>query len=277
MVCLGIRRFSHALLHNLGRETFLAPVKWNQEGWPVVGNNGNGTIELDMSAPLPASPSPVCQDICIDFHKTPLDHRLFYTRNPEPANYIHNQNAGTLLMKGTHVTINEPGASPTILSFRQPQFTTTVTARINLSETDATRCGVAAYYNNDYHYEIYIENEVGSIATTKYIGFYKHIHDLGVEVARIELPDNAYDKNTSVLIKIDTDREKYTFSYKLVGNNRADEYTVIGSGLNAGLSTEGTRTMTFTGTLFSLFCENGIGVFEDQVNVKVNPDIDYKL
>lgn len=49
---LGIRRFSHALLHNLGRETFLAPVKW-ENGWPVVGYNGNGTIELVMDAPLP--------------------------------------------------------------------------------------------------------------------------------------------------------------------------------------------------------------------------------
>ena len=52
LVFLGIRRFSHALLHNLGRETFLAPVKW-EDGWPVVGYNGNGTIELVMDAPLP--------------------------------------------------------------------------------------------------------------------------------------------------------------------------------------------------------------------------------
>ena len=52
LVFLGIRRFSHALLHNLGRETFLAPVKW-ENGWPVVGYNGNGTIELVMDAPLP--------------------------------------------------------------------------------------------------------------------------------------------------------------------------------------------------------------------------------
>ena len=30
----------------LGRETFLAPVAWNEDGWPVV--NGDGTINLDM-------------------------------------------------------------------------------------------------------------------------------------------------------------------------------------------------------------------------------------
>ena len=58
LVFLGIRRFSHALLHNLGRETFLAPVTWSEDGWPVVGYNGNGTIELVMDAPLPGINEP---------------------------------------------------------------------------------------------------------------------------------------------------------------------------------------------------------------------------
>lgn len=33
----------------LGRETFLAPVRWNEEGWPVVDNN-EGTVSLTMTA-----------------------------------------------------------------------------------------------------------------------------------------------------------------------------------------------------------------------------------
>ncbi len=54
-------------------------------------------------------------------------------------------------------------------------------------------------------------------------------------------------------------------------------YRQIGSGLNAGLSTEGTRTMTFTGTLFSLFAENGDGVFNIGVKLLINPDENYTL
>lgn len=285
MVFLGIRRFSHALLHNLGRETFLAPVTWNEDGWPVVGNNGNGTVELEMEAPLPGVPAPVDHGIHIDFHQSELDARLFYTRNPQKENYIYNSAAGELKLIGTDVTINEPGASPTILSFCQPQFTTTVTTQIVPALTDARRCGMAAYYNNDYHYEIYVGNETPEDGTTvKYIGFYKHIHDMGVELARILLPEHLTEQDR-LLIKIDTDREKYTFSYALCRNDsinteltaEKNTFTEIGSGLNAGLSTEGTRTMTFTGTLFSLFCENGAGVFKDGVTLSVNPDVDYKL
>ena len=74
--------------------------------------------------------------------------------------------------------------------------------------------------------------------------------------------------------------EKYTFSYALSDTtdvNARIAYKQIGSGLNAGLSTEGTRTMTFTGTLFSLFAEDGDGVFESGVWLDINPDENYKL
>lgn len=331
LVFLGIRRFSHALLHNLGRETFLAPVTWDEEGWPVVGYNGNGTVELVMDAPLPgcipASTPYIIKDgdalanpslftkgghiyknsinsnenniitaeaaansvigkealvsdhsIHIDFNKDELDLRLQYTRNPEYSNYIHNPASGSLTLKGTNISLNEPGKSPTVLSFKQPEFTTTLTAAMNIAGTNARRSGIAAYYNNDYHYEIYI----GSDSHGKYIGFYKHIHDMGAELARIPLDsiDNNSEKNAYVLFRIDTDREGYTFSYAVTdtcNTNARVAFQPIGSGLNAGLSTEGTRTMTFTGTLFSLFAEEGDGVFENMVDLIINPDVDYKL
>ena len=101
---------------------------------------------------------------------------------------------------------------------------------------------------------------------------------MGAEIAHI--PMTAGDNSSHLLVKIDTDREKYTFSYALSDTpnlNARIAYKTIGSGLNAGLSTEGTRTMTFTGTLFSLFAENGLGTFENGVQLVINPDENYKL
>lgn len=291
LVFLGIRRFSHALLHNLGRETFLAPVTW-KDGWPVVGYNGNGTIELVMDAPLPGledeeskknihidskSGKPMLysdHSVHIDFSDDKLDKRLQFTRNPDMSHYIYDSVNTRLTLKGTDISLNEPGKSPTILSFKQPEFTTTLKAVVNIGKSNAARAGIAAYYNNDYHYEIYAGCEHGE----KYIGFYKHIHDMGVELSRIPLSKE--EENMNLLIKIDTDREKYTFSYALSDTtdvNARIAYKQIGSGLNAGLSTEGTRTMTFTGTLFSLFAEDGDGVFESGVWLDINPDENYKL
>ncbi|UUZ93492.1 glycoside hydrolase family 43 protein [Paenibacillus sp. P25] len=36
-VCLGIRPPSYPMRHHLGRETFLAPVTWTDDGWPIIG------------------------------------------------------------------------------------------------------------------------------------------------------------------------------------------------------------------------------------------------
>jgi alpha-N-arabinofuranosidase len=41
----------------LGRETFLAPVRWDQNAWPVV--NGDGTVSFKMEAS--SLPGPVLQ------------------------------------------------------------------------------------------------------------------------------------------------------------------------------------------------------------------------
>ena len=40
MVFLGFRPQA-GRFHHLGRETFLAPVTWSADGWPVVNENGD--------------------------------------------------------------------------------------------------------------------------------------------------------------------------------------------------------------------------------------------
>ena len=63
MICLGYRTSGY-LQHVMGRETMLAPVKWEKGGWPVV--NGDGTLQTDMKCqtlPLvPMAPDPVKEE-----------------------------------------------------------------------------------------------------------------------------------------------------------------------------------------------------------------------
>lgn len=253
-VFLGIRKFSHALLHNLGRETFLAPVTWDSEGWPVIGRNG--TVELEMDAELPAPVSPVDHSRWVDFSVEPLLKDVFYTRNPRTEHYQLDTGKRKLRLSGTEVTVNEPGASPTILNLRQPDFETVVTAKLDIRESTAKRCGLAAYYNNDYHYDSYLSYEDGQ----HYVGFYKHLHDFGVELVRIPIASEGI-----LTLQIRTNRDGYTFYYRLEDKT---DWAKLGFGHNAGLSTEGTMTMTFTGTLFSLFSENGEAMFAEGWDIK---------
>ena len=54
-VFLGIR-YAEGMFHNLGRETFLAPVTWDADGWPVVhgGHRILTTMEAEHLPPLHA-------------------------------------------------------------------------------------------------------------------------------------------------------------------------------------------------------------------------------
>ena len=37
----------------LGRETFLAPVEWSADGWPVIGDRGRLQTAMQGALPLP--------------------------------------------------------------------------------------------------------------------------------------------------------------------------------------------------------------------------------
>ncbi len=254
-VFLGIRKFGHPLLHNLGRETFLAPVTWDLDGWPMIGKNGR--VELTMDGPLPYKAELVDHSRWFDFKVAPLSKEWFYTRNPIKEHYQLDTKNQELILIGIKVTIQEEKASPTILNLRQPDFDTISTARIRVEKCTARRCGISAYYNNNYHYDLYLGIENG----TYYVGFYKHIHDFGMEIERIPIAA------TGILqLQIRTNREGYWFFYK---TEEETEFTRIGFGHIAGLCTEGTMSMTFTGTLLSLFCEDGVGVFDKGFDRKV--------
>ena len=53
VVALGTRHAPLAQHHNIGRETFLLPVTWTDDGWPVVGEAG--TTELQVNQDIPGT------------------------------------------------------------------------------------------------------------------------------------------------------------------------------------------------------------------------------
>ena len=57
---------------------------------------------------------------------------------------------------------------------------------------------------------------------------------------------------------IGADQETYYFSYAL--QDKTERF--LGDGLAVGLCTEGTRTMTFTGTYIGMFAELGTASFQ---------------
>lgn len=244
MVCLGIRPSGWPMLHNLGRETFLAPLSW-KNGWPIVAD-GKG-IELDMEGPLPVPPEETSLDIALDLSLPKIDRRWNYIRNPDVKRYV--QKNGYLSIIGDNQNLSSPTGNPAFLGMRQQAFRIEAITTLRIPEKGMA--GMSAYYNEDYHYDIGIKRmEDGTCS----VFVNKRVHDLEIETFHRVI----FSKDP-ISLRISADREYYCFAYKMGNNTWID----AGQGSIAGLCTEATHTMTFTGVYMGLFASLGIGEFTE--------------
>jgi alpha-N-arabinofuranosidase len=251
MVCLGIRPLD-TMLHNLGRETFLSPVKW-EDGWPVVGSSG--TIEIKMEGPLPAPPNPTPDfNFTADFSQPKPALQWNFIRNPDPACY--RQAKGRFTIMGGEKTLSDPNSSPSFAGVRQQAFEIEAAASMAADLTPGTRAGIAVYYNHEHHYDLGLERS----AEGRYaIILNKRIYDLEQESRReTGLPPGKDPSGTTELqLRVTADRKQYRFSFRW----ETGEWQDCGSGVTAGVCTEATGSMTFTGVYIGLFSIGGPAVF----------------
>lgn len=234
MVFLGIRPFDHAMLHNLGRETFLAPVAFDREGWPVVA--GGGRVALSMSGPLPFAPMPVCFDFFDDFKGMVFKPEWSFVRNPLRDRYCLTGN-GLCLHAGEESLDDR---HPTALMVRQQGFFAHAEADLMLDDLpEGGMAGIVAYYNTDYHYAACVSRLNGRL----YARLSKAVHDIRAQGDGIAL-----DEAQALSLRVVADKRRYAFYCKAGG-----DWLPLGSGSSAGLCTEGTMTMTFTGAHLGIF------------------------
>ena len=239
LVCLAIRPIGDMLLHHIGRESFLAPVKW-KNGWPVVGNDG--TIDFEMEGPLPGpAPTPVSIDFEDSFDKDKLDLRWSFVRNP--IRECYRLEGGKLDLISGKDDLSTNCGNPTMIAARQQAFSIEAVAQIEGEVQNGQRSGLTAFYNSDYHYDILITKDNGGHK----ICLRKRVADIDVIVASHKI-----DYNNSIRFKIVSSPEWYTFFYENGGR-----FIELGRGKTSLLATEVTHPMTFTGTFIGVFTEQG--------------------
>ncbi len=235
-VFLGIRMPGHPLIHNLGRETFLAEMKWI-DGWPVIGNDG--WIELEEPSKLEtAIPDKPYFHFSEDIDSSPV------LRVRTGRNELYESNGRSLVMHSSDPLSNEK-CEPSALLLRQTEFESVFHAELRTDNTLTGKAGVTAFYNSDYHADLYIERLDDKLI----VRLRRKIHDL--EAIAVEKDIALRDR---ISLEIRTDREAYHFF--------ADGEE-IGQASIASFSSEQTMYMTFTGTLLGIFTEDGDGSFEE--------------
>lgn len=236
MVFLGTRPAGYPRYHILGRETFLAPVIW-QEGWPIVGNDG--TIELDMDADLPpVQPWDELEVINDDFNDASFGLHWNWLRNPDIDTYSLSDRPGWLRLLGNAVTLDELN-SPTFIGRRQQHFSCRVSTLIDFNPSaEDEEAGLVAVGDNRHHYEIGItRSEDGRMVFVR-----RRIGSLQAITAKQPIPDGL------VTLSLKADESWYTFSYAVADNPPVE----LARGETRYLCTESGAAM-FTGTYFGLY------------------------
>ncbi|GEK88821.1 alpha-N-arabinofuranosidase [Alkalibacterium putridalgicola] len=143
LTCLASRIFDG--YSNLGRETFLAKVEW-EDGWPVV-NPGIGRLLAEQEHSLPMVP--VEQQEQYDLSED--SPAFMYLRHPQMENYDRKSRAGWLRLHATSETLKDL-SSPTYLGLRQQAMNYTLTTQLDASSlaNDKAEVGLAVVQNDRY-------------------------------------------------------------------------------------------------------------------------------
>ena len=250
MVCLAFRTQANNQ-HLTGRETYLAPVTWNEDGWPVV--NGGNPIELQMNVPtLPQHPVATAPETYDFTTLSTFPHEWVFLRNPHTENYAFTPEG--LLLKGTDVTLQSLD-SPTFVALRQlnPDFTASETFSVANLQSGA-RAGLTVYMDTHSHYDAYVTR---TDPGTYRICLSYNLHALHKVEQSVAIPANA-----EITIKVVGSDDMYDFYYSL---NDGDEHK-LGS-LNARfLSTE--TAGGFTGITLGMFAEGAADVMVKNFSYK---------
>ncbi len=233
LVLLGVRPHGYPSVYHLGRETFLVPVQWTADGWPVVS-----PVDLVMEADLlpphvwdaPRSPRD-------DFDAPQLGLEWNFRRNPDPASWSLTARPGWLRLTGSAATLDDLELTA-LVGRRQQHFQCDVTTGLDYQPADGDgEAGLTVLMNERHHYDLFVTRIEGQ----RQVVVRRRIGSLVAVVGQAPLDDGL------VTLRIQADQEWYQFFYA-VGTQAL---RLLASGETRYLSTE--VAGGFTGVYFAMY------------------------
>lgn len=143
MTFLAYRNYNGSY-HHLGRETFLVPVEWGNDGWPVV-NDGQPIVLNE----------PPKQKRYIDFSK-PLGPEILYIQNPDSSAYWQHNGKMRLYGAAHEMMLNR---QPTFVGLRQEAAKFTMDTKISaFNFNDGDEAGVCVYQMHEGYVQCCLNN-----------------------------------------------------------------------------------------------------------------------
>lgn len=240
IVFLGIRPRGYPSFHTLGRETFLAPVRW-QDGWPWV----DGPVGLEVTdGPEDQDRRPTAWRE--DFSADALDGRWNTVRGPDAGVVV---GGGRLLLRP-----GAPGLPPGHRAFvgtRQTEAVCRAEAELVLTAAaDGDVAGISVRMDDRHHYDVGVEQvDGGPVARLR-----RRVGSLVDVGPAVPVPAGP--------VRLRVTAEPFLYSFWLVRAD--DDAELLGTGEALYLSSE--VAGGFTGVYLGLFAQGAgeaeVGWFE---------------
>lgn len=151
MVHLGYRQIGlWNMFHITGRETYLVPVEFDENGWLKAGHEGMTPLEVETDK-LPENLKQEKRKL-YTLETTYPGKEWCFMRNPDIDRY--NFTKDSIELMGTSKKISDDYGSPTFTCIRQCEMAGKVSCRIEVEEQEA---GITLYMDNLHHYDFYVK------------------------------------------------------------------------------------------------------------------------
>ncbi|MBC8079022.1 MAG: glycoside hydrolase family 43 protein [Gorillibacterium sp.] len=214
IVFLGVRRVGWGN-HHLGRETFLAPVTWTEDDWPIV-NEGNPVMprmEVNRTHLLdPLAKYPIRDDfdnnrlsLCWNFRRQEWEELWSLSAKP-----------GWLMLKGLSANLRDVNHHSFVGRRQQHMHFRASTLLEFHPQHEGEEAGLTVFMNEQFHYTLgVIRDQAGRvIVLSKQVGDLSH---------SIRFPIKS---EGNVRLELKGDPTRYTFGFRIEN----DPYVQLGSG-----------------------------------------------
>ncbi|MEE4540375.1 family 43 glycosylhydrolase [Streptomyces sp. V4-01] len=241
-VMLGTRHLADGgfvFHHNLGRETFLAPVEW-RDGWPVVGAEGTIELRTRTARPLPSNPA-----------STVAGPRTLWaagwsTQGLPAAGLTGDASAGSFTLPyGRPLDSEERAAGVGALFLPQQEDDARFTAVLAAAPEAPAAAGVAVHASPRHHYTLLAGTGPDGV---REVVLRRTVDDMAVE-QRVALPGTG-----PVRLRIEATVQRYAF-FAADGDQ---PYESVGAGAARLLSAE--TAESFVGCQFALVAAGDAGL-----------------
>lgn len=241
LIHLAFRQIAlYMTYHMTGRETYLVPVTFDEDGWFSAGAHNEDRPEGMTLLEMETDRIPEDTKQEVDFHytfgNTALGLEWSTMRKPLPENVLYDGDGEKVTLIGTDASILDPFGAPAFIGIRQRQYYGKTSVKISLKEGIA---GLSVYMDESNHYDLMLrKTATGNELVKRYC----------IGPARCEDQVLPMGDLCEATVWVGIGKMDYTFG-AVIGGKEVE----LGKANNYPISTEAAGG--FVGILFALFAE----------------------